>query len=277
MSKKLDLIAEFCASCFDINTIQETVALALVDWKAITSQYLYKITTYDKEALRYVFAEFLLTKKKLDKSYIFKDFRDIYKIKYDNSYFNNIISTSFKQRNFRLNKPIVIYVYGKAGSGKSWFCNIQASEQNKFTTLSNLKWFNGYLQQPVCIFEDFRLSDWNNASLNYFLRLIDRYSMNVEQKGSTIQFNSPFIFINTIFSPQSLMDNYKLKSGFDDMAEISEEDNQLFRRIDILIEVINRHEFNIKINNSEYVQSAFIKEGILYINQQTISNFIERS
>lgn len=114
----------------------------------------------------------------------------------------------------RSEKPSVRWFWGPTGTGKTRTAIGVAT--NYYIHPCNSRWFDGYAQQPVCIFDDvrgdvFKFSEW--------LRILDRYPHRVEYKGGMIEFNSPEIIITCPFRPEALFKE-------------REDMNQLLRRID---------------------------------------------
>lgn len=105
----------------------------------------------------------------------------------------------------RSSRPTVIVHFGAAGTGKSRAA-FQYAEDNKMDVYtpvapngSKTLWWDGYRQQPVVVLDDFY--GWINWST--LLRLLDRYPMAVQGKGSSVQFDSPVIFITSNAPPES--------------------------------------------------------------------------
>lgn len=62
------------------------------------------------------------------------------------------------------------------------------------------KWWDGYCQQPVVILDDFNgkfFDGSNKGTLAFMQRLMDRYPLFVEIKGTTAKFNSPVIIVTS--------------------------------------------------------------------------------
>lgn len=95
--------------------------------------------------------------------------------------------------------PHVTYIYGRdSGTGKSamsstWPGPIYYVDK---PTGKGTYWFDDYipLYHQTVVLEEFRGSD---CKLDYLLRLLDRKPMRVPYKGGFVQFNSPYIVINS--------------------------------------------------------------------------------
>ena len=116
-------------------------------------------------------------------------------------------------------KTVVHWFWGPGGTGKTqkayemcvdpWECG------------DNLKWFTGYRDQEDVIIDDFR-ADY--CSFPFLLKLLDRYPLPIEIKGTGGQFLAKRIFITCPYPPQMLF-------------ERSNEDMfQLMRRIECVLE-----------------------------------------
>lgn len=124
------------------------------------------------------------------------------------------------ENNIRSDPPTVIWLYGETGVGKTKFVFENHEPKDIYSKdMSNGKWWDGYKQQKVVLFDDMRKDTFKFHEL---LRILDRYPLRVEKKGSSIQFNSPNIYITSCFSP-------------DELYETREDLNQLKRRISKVI------------------------------------------
>lgn len=126
----------------------------------------------------------------------------------------------FKPRNHN-EKPRVVYIWGKPGSGKTSRVYDQHNRDEIFT-YSFTKWFCGYTQQKVFLMDDLQ-PGWYRENRNFMLRILDRYPMRVEKKGSSIEFNSPIIYITS---------NYDIWTTFD-----CEPNDPILRRIDEIVHI----------------------------------------
>jgi len=89
----------------------------------------------------------------------------------------------------------------------------------------NLQWWDGYDNQDAVLFDDFR-GDF--CTFHYLLRVLDRYPMRVEVKGSSREFNSKRIYITSCYPPTEIYNK-------------SDEDvKQLIRRIDEIIFLVTK-------------------------------------
>jgi len=132
--------------------------------------------------------------------------------------FLRAISMYQEKRNW---KPTVEVYYGDSGSGKSR----KANEENPgaYWKPPDTKWFDGYSGQDVVILDDFR-GTWFNDS--YLLRLLDRYPMDVENKGSHVPFIPKKIIITSNIHPK---DWYGFTGDWDS--------SPLKRRLDVILEM----------------------------------------
>jgi hypothetical protein len=126
--------------------------------------------------------------------------------------------------------PSVFWLFGPTGSGKSRTAHEfirrirEARNWSSWKSFDNsLKWFDGYSNHEVALFDDFRGSEANFATL---LRICDRYSCRVPIKGAS-RWWAPRVIIFT--SCQSLEGAF----GFLDRSDAAA---QFFRRV--------RHEGN---------------------------------
>lgn len=115
----------------------------------------------------------------------------------------------------------VIVHWGATGTGKTWTVYMENDDVFAVMTPSSNGhiWFDGYDQQKIVLFDDFR-PDWMTSSL--LLRLLDKYPMTVEVKGAQVAWNPKKIFITTDAHP----------SGW---FEDSSTTRQLLRRISEII------------------------------------------
>lgn len=105
----------------------------------------------------------------------------------------------------RTDAPQVYWFYGSTGSGKSRTAVEFCTEQNLeyYIKCSADKWFDGYYQQPVVIFDDFEYKP-SEMSFRFLLNLLDRYQMQVPFKGGFVKFNSPYIIFTADKPPSEV-------------------------------------------------------------------------
>lgn len=111
-------------------------------------------------------------------------------------------------------KPIIKWYWGPTGTGKSRTAYEEMPEC--YTTLSTGKWWDGYDAHEDILIDDMRR---DFMKFHELLRLIDRYSFQVETKGGTRQILARRIIITSCYHPTELFDT-------------REDINQLIRRID---------------------------------------------
>ena len=75
--------------------------------------------------------------------------------------------------------PTVFWFFGKTGTGKTRRA-FELCGEDVWISGENLKWFDGYQGQANVIFDDLRT---NSCSMNFLLRLLDRYRLFVPIKG----------------------------------------------------------------------------------------------
>lgn len=121
----------------------------------------------------------------------------------------------------RTAKPTVSWYFGSTGTGKTR-C-VYETEDSLWSTSAALTFFNGYLNQRVAVFDDFRGSFCKFREL---LRLLDRYQHTVNIKNGFAEWNSDRIYITSNVSP-----NLCYQKEAEDMR-------QLIRRIDNIVEFV---------------------------------------
>lgn len=120
-----------------------------------------------------------------------------------------------KPRDF---KPKVVWVYGPTGVGKTR--DIYTLAQQNYSSIHeqsfSCKWWDGYDGQECIIIDDIRSSF---CPFVYFLKLIDRYQLKVDIKGSKRHMSAKCFYITSPMSPAHVWDT-------------SEDKTQLWRRLD---------------------------------------------
>lgn len=117
------------------------------------------------------------------------------------------------------NKPTVLWLYGKAGTGKTRFAMDEFGPDNVYIK-DGTKWWDGYSHQHCILVDDYD----NSWPYRNFLRFLDRYAFRAECKGGYVEINSPVIIITCEWPPSKFWTNNELA--------------QVMRRLDNLIEVV---------------------------------------
>ena len=112
--------------------------------------------------------------------------------------------------------PTVHWFYGPTGTGKTRTA-VELSRPDMWISSRNLKWWDGYWGQKNVILDDFRRDFCDFAEL---LRILDRYPIRVETKGSSVQLRATTIFITSPYRPEEVY-----------QGQTKEKMDQLLRRI----------------------------------------------
>jgi hypothetical protein len=117
----------------------------------------------------------------------------------------------------------VFWFYGSTGTGKSKLADEMAPDAY---WKPNDKWFDGYdpIEHPDIIIDDFR-ADFHK--FNFVLRLFDRYPMQVEIKGGTVNFRASRVFVTTSKHPRETW-----------QGRTEEAMDQLLRRLKVVVEFL---------------------------------------
>lgn len=115
----------------------------------------------------------------------------------------------------RRHKTVVLWLYGPTGSGKSRHA-YDAFPDAYSKSVSN-KWWDGYDNHEAVILDDLRPTHF---TFNFLLKLFDRYPMQVEVKGSSVQFVAKTIIVTTSMDAKTFAET----ASFEDSE-------QLLRRI----------------------------------------------
>lgn len=118
----------------------------------------------------------------------------------------------------RKEKPICVWLSGKAGLGKTEYALRKHGEENVFIK-DEAKWWGTYDHQEAILIDDFDPIEWNYRR---FLRLLDKNRYEGETKGGHIQFNSKYIYISCEFPPEHFWRGNELEQVLGRFTEIIE-------------------------------------------------------
>lgn len=132
-------------------------------------------------------------------------------------------------------KPEVVVLWGPTGVGKS---RLARSYQEDFYVKSSLteKWWDGYDNQDMVIWDDFRGSD---IKFSHLLQLIDGYGAQVQVKGAVIWLKPKKWVFTSSKAPEQWYSETLMGDG--------ENTNQLLRRITTIIEIKEHIDFNAQL------------------------------
>jgi len=117
--------------------------------------------------------------------------------------------------------PIVLWLHGKTGSGKTRFSwdlgnNLYGPDGVWLSNTPDLKWFDGFDGQQCAIFDDFRSK---GVSFSYLLRITDRYPLLVPFKGGFVNW-APELIIFTSPHPIELTFSERATHRPEDIAQL---------------------------------------------------------
>lgn len=95
-------------------------------------------------------------------------------------------------------KTVVVVLWGTTGTGKTRFVFQQRGDRELFVHGGD-RWFDGYVGQPLALFDDF---DGTQLEFRMFLRLLDRYPMQVPIKGGFANWAPKKIYITSNLHPK---------------------------------------------------------------------------
>jgi len=128
-------------------------------------------------------------------------------------------------------KPVVIWIYGPTGCGKTRYVHEHYSDV--YVAMNN-KWWDGYQSQSCILIDDLRVEDY---PFNYLLRLLDAYPLQLEIKNGTVQLRNKVFFITCPETPIGLFGS----------THSGEDVGQLIRRIDEIVHGSNI-QFTLNLN-----------------------------
>lgn len=132
---------------------------------------------------------------------------------------------TFKQRakNIKENGRNVIVLWGKSGIGKTKSVYDSFDIDDIYPVIhgdgsSDTLWFDGYQGQKCLLIDDF----YSWIKYDFLLRLLDRYPIYVQTKGSSVLFCSENIYITSNQNPNDWYKNIDKTALFRRIAEVKE-------------------------------------------------------
>ena len=102
-----------------------------------------------------------------------------------------------QQQQTRTDEGVEVYIYwGPTGTGKTRKV-VEENEDLWSSIPGTTKWFDGYEGQTAALFDDFN----SDIPIEKMLRICDRYAVQVQVKGSTVQWIPTKIFITSNINP----------------------------------------------------------------------------
>lgn len=95
-------------------------------------------------------------------------------------------------------ETVVVVIWGDTGTGKTRYCQDQIMDRSMWSN-GDYKWFDGYKGQEVVIWDDFR----GEYPIQLFLKLTDRYPMQVPVKGGFTNWCPKKIYITSNCAPET--------------------------------------------------------------------------
>lgn len=101
----------------------------------------------------------------------------------------------------RTEMTTTVWITGPTGVGKSHVTHEAARTVGAVYWKDNTKWWADYAGQPAVVIDDLDFAGWTRK---YLLRLCDKWPFMVEPKGDQCHFNSKWIFITSVASPEGV-------------------------------------------------------------------------
>jgi len=101
----------------------------------------------------------------------------------------------------------VFWFHGSTGSGKSHAAR-ELSPDAYWKSMDSSKWWDGYDGVADVVLDDYRC---NFSTFTFLLRLFDKYPLQVEVKGGTVNFNARRVFVTAPHPPDVMWSNREEK------------------------------------------------------------------
>lgn len=148
-----------------------------------------------------------------------------------------ILSPFYQKK--RTIEPIVFWLYGSTGIGKSYQV-YKTHDIDEIYSKDDTQWWEGYKQEKTLLIDDFR----GSIKYSVLLKILDRYPYRVNIKGTSGQLNSPTIYITSPLKPEQVYHNIHRNDSID----------QLYRRINKVINMnLNQQIKTFKKNSLNHI------------------------
>lgn len=144
------------------------------------------------------------------------------------------VMAKYKKHRSSNNPPTVYWIYGPSGAGKTTYAESLADGKSIYFKDESSRWWDFYEQQYCVVIDD--LSSGSPINYSYLRRLLDRFPLNVEAKGTVHKFNSPLIIVTSDRHPSELLH----------LEKDSNDEKQILRRITHLIDITTHYKISYK-------------------------------
>lgn len=115
-----------------------------------------------------------------------------------------------QKRNWEMD--VRIY-WGPCGLGKTRAVYEEFNSDDVYAKMVG-KWWDGYKGETCVLIDDFDPNNCFDMVFDFYLKLLDRYPMRVEAKGTSFQFRSKVIIISSNFDPELWFQNKSNRDAF---------------------------------------------------------------
>lgn len=122
------------------------------------------------------------------------------------------------------NRPMVYWIYGSTGTGKSRAAAelVQKLADRRGWSFwrhnGSLQWFDGYNRQEIAWFDDYRFNGRGGVEFAYLLSLLDVYPMRVPIKGGFVSWTPKFIIFT---GPKPHTDSFTALGDTEDIGQLT--------------------------------------------------------
>lgn len=143
--------------------------------------------------------------------------RSMPSLRFGQIFLNNLPTAAIR------NKPMVYWIHGPTGTGKSHSTAelvqrlIDKRGWSFWRHNGNLQWFDGYNRQEIAWFDDYRFAGKGSTEFAYLLSLLDVYPMRVPIKGGFVNWTPKFIIFT---APHPYTESFSLLGDREDLGQL---------------------------------------------------------